>query len=74
MHTLRTPTLQAPGLSAFDLGKEYGPHVWRLVLRINVGGAPAGAACECSWVRFVRREDLPLLQERPDWQPVDLEP
>ncbi|HEU4751543.1 MAG TPA: hypothetical protein VFU47_00460 [Armatimonadota bacterium] len=74
VHTLRTPTLQGPGLSVLDLGKEYGTYVRRLVLRINAGGALTGAECDCGWVRFVRREDLPLLQEAPDWQAVELKP
>jgi hypothetical protein len=74
VHTLRTPTLQAPGLSVLDLGKEYGPYTWRLAIRINVGGALTGAECECSWVRFVSRKDLPTLQARPDWQRVDIKP
>lgn len=72
--TKRTPTLEFPGLSTFDLGKEYGPHVWRVVMRINVGGKLEGAEAEISWVRFVRREDLSLLKELPDWQIVKLEP
>jgi hypothetical protein len=72
--TLRTPTLEYAGLSFLDLGKQYGPHIRRLVLRINVGGKLEGAECEVSWVRFIRREDLPLLQEQPDRQAVKLAP
>jgi hypothetical protein len=72
--TLRMPTLESPGLAVFDLGKEYGPHVWRLVLRINVGGKLEGAEAEVSWIRFVRREDVPLLKEVPDLQAVKLNP
>lgn len=72
--TLRMPTLESPGVAVFDLGKEYGPYVWRLVLRINVGGKLEGAEAEVSWIRFVRREDVPLLKEVPDLQAVKLNP
>lgn len=69
-HTWRSPTLTHAGLTAIDLGKEIGPEVRRLTLRLIVGGALPGAKCDYSWVRFVRREDVAYLQECPDLQTV----
>src|SRR5579871_854294 len=62
-HTWRSPTLTHPGLTLIDLGKEIGPSVRRLTLRLIVGGKLEGAKCEYNWVRFVRREDVAYLQE-----------
>ena len=44
--------------------------MWRLTLRLIVGGRLTGAKCEYDWVRFVRREDVGYLQEVPDLQNV----
>ena len=69
-HSYRSPTLTAPGLTLVDLGREIGPSVRRLTLRLIVGGKLAGAKCEYDWVRFVRREDVGYLKEVPDLQNV----
>jgi hypothetical protein len=70
VHSWRSPTLVHPGITAIDLGKEIGPTVRRLTLRLIVGGKLAGAKCDYSWVRFVRRGDVARLQEVPDEQAV----
>lgn len=70
VHTWRSPTLTHPGLTVFDIGKEMGPNVWRLTLRLIVGGKLEGAECDYNWVRFVRREDVAYLQEVPTLQRV----
>jgi hypothetical protein len=69
-HTWRSSTLTKPGLALIDLGKEIGPFVQRLTLRLIVGGKLTGAKCEYNWVRFARREDVGYLQEVPDLQNV----
>jgi len=74
VRTLRSSTVVEPGLSVLDLGKEWGSYTRRIVLRLIVGGALTGAQCEYAWVRFVRREDLPILMAHPDWQNVVLRP
>ena len=70
VHVWRSPTLTRPGLTLIDLGKELGPNVRRLTLRLIVGGKLEGAKCEYNWVRFVRREDMAYLQEVPNMQSV----
>jgi hypothetical protein len=70
VHSWRSPTLTQAGLTAIDLGKEIGPEVRRLTLRLIVGGTLAGAQCDYNWVRFARREDMAYLQESPDLQTV----
>jgi hypothetical protein len=70
VRTWRSPTLTRPGLTTIDLGKEIGPTVRRLKLRLIVGGKLAGAKCDYNWVRFVRREDVARLNEAPDLQAV----
>ena len=67
VRTWRSPTLVRSGLTALDLGKELGPDVWRLTLRLIVGGKLAGAKCEYNWIRFVRRQDMARLREAPDF-------
>lgn len=70
VHIWRSPTLTRPGLTILDLGKEMGPSVWRLTLRLIVGGKLEGAECNYNWVRFVRREDVAYLQEVPTLQRI----
>jgi hypothetical protein len=65
LRTARSSTLQKPGLSVLDLGKEWGMQTQRVVMRLIVGGQLSGAWCEYAWVRFVRREDLPRLEANP---------
>ncbi len=66
----RSPTLTHPGLSVVDLGKEIGPSVRRLTIRLIVGGKLEGAKCSYNWLRFVRRADVAYLQEVPDLQNI----
>ena len=70
VRTLRSPTLVRPGLTILDLGKEIGPSVRRLTLRLIVGGKLAGAQCDYNWIRFIRSEDVAWLREAPDIQTV----
>jgi hypothetical protein len=65
LRTARSSTLQKPGLSVLDLGREWGMQTQRVVMRLIVGGQLSGAWCEYAWVRFVRREDLPRLEANP---------
>ncbi|MBS1722151.1 MAG: hypothetical protein JSS66_03985 [Armatimonadetes bacterium] len=70
--TTRSTTLQTPGLSVADVGKErHG--VRRLRLRLIVGGPNEGCSCSYSYVRFVSEEDQARLQKEPDWSRVRLE-
>ncbi len=70
VRTARSSTLYEPGMSVLDFGTAWGTDTRRLTLRLIVGGSLSGVACEYDWVRFVRREDLPFLQSRPNWQRV----
>ena len=70
VRTWRSTTLTRPGVTSVDLGKEFKPGMWRLTVRLIVGGKLAGAKCDYNWVRFVRREDTAYFQEVPDSQDI----
>ena len=74
VRALRTPTLRGPGLTVLDVGREWGPETRRMHLRLIVGGPLSGASCEYSWVRFVRREDVPRLEADLAARKVELKP
>jgi hypothetical protein len=61
----RGTTITAPGLSVVDLGALWGPSARHMQIRLITGGKNEGASCTYSWVRFIRREDLPALKENP---------
>ena len=68
--TLRSSTLNAPGLSEIDLGKELEPAVYRLQFRIIVGGENSGCSATYDWVRVVNREDAALLRAHPEYSRI----
>lgn len=54
--TLRTSTLQAPGVCFIDLSKDLDPAVYRLRLRLIVGGPNEGCSVTYNWVRFTSKQ------------------
>lgn len=55
--TLRTSTLQTPGVCFIDLSKDLDPAVYRLRLRLIVGGPNEGSSVTYNWVRFTSKQD-----------------
>ena len=68
--TLRTSTLNAPGLSTLDLSHTFFPDNYHLRLRLIVGGTNDGCSATYNWVRFVSKSDSDFLQSHPDWRNV----
>jgi len=71
--TLRSSTLNAPGLSSVDLGASLKPGQYHLRLRLIVGGQNEGCAAIYDWVRFVKRSDVDFLTNNPDWPYVRMD-
>ncbi|HZH99483.1 MAG TPA: hypothetical protein VEX38_10970, partial [Fimbriimonadaceae bacterium] len=67
---MRTSALLAPGLCTLDIGSQH-PGIRRLQLRLIIGGPNEGARVGYSYVRFIRRQDLPWLNRNKDWQRVE---
>jgi hypothetical protein len=73
--TLRTSTLNDPGVSTLDLGTVLDPAIYSLRLRLIVGGPNSGCCATYKWVRFVSRTDAEFLTKHPDWkQQIHAEP
>jgi len=70
--TIRSTTLNGPGISSIDLRTQLDPATYHLRLRLIVGGDNAGCSATYDWVRFVKRPDADFLTSHPDWQNVRL--
>lgn len=68
--TLRSSTLNDPGISTIDLSKALDPAVYSLRLRLIVGGDNTGCSATYDWVRFVSPADAPFLIQHPDYTKV----
>ena len=55
--SMRSSTLTAPGLCTIDLSKHLDPAVYRLRLRLIVGGPNEGCSSTYDWIRFLRPSD-----------------
>lgn len=72
VETVRSSTLNAPGLSTIDLGPHLPAGYHRLRLRLIVGGPNQGCCATYDWVRFVNKSDAAFLTLHPDWDRVRL--
>jgi hypothetical protein len=72
LNTLRTSTLNKPGLSVINLSKQVTPGLHKLRLRLIVGGSNDGCCATYDWVRFVSQADAEFLTKHPDWNKVRL--
>ncbi len=70
INTLRSATLNNPGLSTIDLSQVLAPAFYRLRLRLIVGGPNEGCCATYDWVRFVDKGDAEFLTLNPDWDRV----
>jgi len=68
--TLRSSTLTSPGVSNVDLRQGLDPAVYRLRLRLIVGGPNDGCSATYNWVRFTDPKAAEFLNSHPDWQYV----
>lgn len=64
--TFRTSTLQTAGVCFVDLGKDLDPAIYRLRLRLIVGGTNDGCSATYKWVRFTNKTDGERLITNPD--------
>ncbi len=69
--TLRTTTLNGPGLSELDFDPSDDPIPQALRLRLIVGGPNEGCSATYDWVRFVRKADAERLKSHPDLAVTD---
>lgn len=72
--TLRTSTLNGPGLSTIDLTSALDPAVYHFALRLIVGGDNSGCSAEFNWVRFVSAKDATFLTAHPDYNKIKAVP
>jgi hypothetical protein len=68
--TFRSSTVNGPGLSTIDFRGQLDPAIYRLRLRLIVGGPNSGCSATYDWVRFVQPADAEFLNRRPDWENV----
>ena len=72
--TLRTSTLNGPGLSTIDLKTALDPAVYHFALRLIVGGDNSGCSAVYNWVRFVGPKDAEFLTAHPDYNRIKTVP
>lgn len=53
----RTSSVQASGVCFLDLSKDLDPAIYRLRLRLIVGGPIEGCSVTYNWVRFTSKQD-----------------
>lgn len=70
VRTLRSSTLNGPGLSKIDLSQVLDPASYRLRLRLIVGGDNSGCSATYDWVRFVDQKGAEFLETHPDWNKI----
>lgn len=70
--TLRSGTVNGPGMSTIDLSTVLDPAYYSLRLRLIVGGDNSGCTATYDWVRFVKQSDVDRLNRNPDFPNVRL--
>ncbi len=70
---IRSSTLQQPGVAVADLGTILDPAVYRVRVRLILGGPNDGCNATYNWIRAIRPADLPKLIAEPDRQSVRLD-
>ena len=64
----RSSTLQAGGLTFIDLSTSLDPAIYRLRLRLIVGGSNEGCYATYTWVRFTSVKDGERLRSDPNYR------
>jgi hypothetical protein len=65
--TIRSSTLNGPGISTIDLSGALDPATYHLRLRLIVGGQNSGCSATYDWVRFLKKDDADFMSKNPNW-------
>ena len=63
--TIRSNTLQSPGISFVNLKDHLDPATYNLQLRLIVGGPNSGCSATYNWIRFTTLEDAERMMSYP---------
>ncbi len=66
--SFRATTLQEAGVSSIDLSKQLDPAIYRLRVRLIVGGPNSGCSAAYDWLRFTSSEDGEFLRKNPGYE------